>query len=443
MGSDYKEQTRSKIESYYSRREVQKAIYKSAQDKEIGIFCFFENTKKYGFLKRPDVITSPADVYELVKKGATSFHFSEESWIDPLQLSSNSSRKDLDNIRKGWDLIIDIDTPLFETSKIAAKLIIDALRYHGVISVTCKFSGNNGFHIGVPFEAFPNQVYDKEVRNLFPEGPRLIAKYIKNMIREFLSEKLLSYKSQEELSVELGVDSSVLEEEGVFDPFKVVDIDTILISSRHLCRMPYVFNEKSGLISIPIDPDKIMHFSKEEALPENVVVNKVFLDRGNVGHNEAKQLFISAYDEETISTKSIYNLENESVEVKKTYDEFVEVIPMDCFPFCIKKILAGLDDGKKRALFILINFLRSSGYNKGMIEDIVKEWNLKNKEPLKEVYIKSQLRYAQQNEKRLPPNCESEAYYKGLNLCKPDSLCGNVKNPLAYAKIRYLGRKNN
>ena len=31
---------------------------------------------------------------------------------------------------------------------------------------------------------------------------------------------------------------------GKLDPFKVVDIDTVLISSRHLCRMAYSQNEK-------------------------------------------------------------------------------------------------------------------------------------------------------------------------------------------------------
>jgi hypothetical protein len=56
----------------------------------------------------------------------------------------------------------------------------------------------------------------------------------------------------------------------VFDPFKILSIDSILISSRHLFRMPYSINEKSYLVSLPIDPNKIMDFKKEMANPENL-----------------------------------------------------------------------------------------------------------------------------------------------------------------------------
>ena len=45
-----------------------------------------------------------------------------------------------------------------------------------------------------------------------------------------------------------------------FDMNVLMDIDTLLISSRHLYRAPYSFHEKSGLISVPIDQDKILEF---------------------------------------------------------------------------------------------------------------------------------------------------------------------------------------
>lgn len=441
MGSNYQELDREKVLKFYSRRDVQEAIYEAAKDKEIGVFCFFKNTNAYGFLKRPDVINSPADVLELAKQGATSFHFSEENWKDPLLLSSDMTRKEQDKLRKGWDLVIDIDTPMFEYSKVAAELIIEALKYHGIKSITCKFSGNHGFHIAVPFESFPEMVYDKEVKNLFPEGPRLIAKYIKGMIGDFLKTRLLDYSPEEEIAKNLNVELKDIETNGVFDPFKVVDIDTILISSRHLCRMPYVFNEKSGLISIPIKAEEIKDFEKEMAKPENVHQFSTFLDRSDVEKNEAQQLFTAAHDEETSETQSIYNVNNEQVKKKVEYEELAEAIPQDFFPPCIKEILKGMDDGKKRGLFILINFLGGSGYGFNAMEEIIYDWNKRNKEPLKEVYIKSQLKYAKQTGKKLPPNCASEAYYKGLNICAPDDLCKNIKNPLAYAKARYFRNK--
>ena len=54
------------------------------------------------------------------------------------------------------------------------------------------------------------------------------------------------------------------------------------------------------------------------------------------------------------------------------------------------------EDGKKRALFILNNFLTSVGWNHGQIEKRLKVWNKKNPEPLREVILLGQLRYRKQ-----------------------------------------------
>ena len=89
---------------YYKRLDVQKALVSHAEDKEIS-GCF----NMQGFSKRPDIFEYSGDVLEMVKRGATSFHCSEELWNNPLNLSSNLTRKQLDNLRKGWDLILDID----------------------------------------------------------------------------------------------------------------------------------------------------------------------------------------------------------------------------------------------------------------------------------------------------------------------------------------------
>ena len=84
-------------------------------------------------------------------KSVTSFHASEELWKNPLQIDTSMKRHELDALRSGWDLIIDIDCTVFDYSKIAADLVIKALKFHKVKSISCKFSGNKGFHIGVPF----------------------------------------------------------------------------------------------------------------------------------------------------------------------------------------------------------------------------------------------------------------------------------------------------
>ena len=52
----------------------------------------------------------------LVNKGATSFHASEEIWHNPLEINSDMGSKELENMRKSWDLLIDIDSPFLDYS---------------------------------------------------------------------------------------------------------------------------------------------------------------------------------------------------------------------------------------------------------------------------------------------------------------------------------------
>ena len=130
------------ILEFYSRKDIQRQILLAAKDREIAV--------KYGdrgFGKRPDIVQYDLDILELVKQGATSFHISEEIWEDPLNLTPGMTKKQLDSLRKGWDLVLDIDSKEFEYSKILASLLIDALKFHGINYISLKFSGNAGFHI--------------------------------------------------------------------------------------------------------------------------------------------------------------------------------------------------------------------------------------------------------------------------------------------------------
>ena len=113
----------SKALKLYKRGDVQAEILANAQDREIAI--------KYGdkgFGKRPDVLKYPNDILDLAKQGATSFHASEEIWKNPLQLDPMLSRKELANLRAGWDLVLDIDCEYWEISKIISWLFVKALK---------------------------------------------------------------------------------------------------------------------------------------------------------------------------------------------------------------------------------------------------------------------------------------------------------------------------
>jgi hypothetical protein len=433
----------SKTLSFYKRTDIQDELVRQAKDKEVA-FRFDEI-----FGKRPEMLNYPNDVIELAKQRVTSFHCSEELWKNPLQLSPALKKEELDNLRKGWDLVLDIDCKFFEYSRIAAHYAIQALRQSNVKSITAKFSGNKGFHIAVPFEAFPKKVGSADIVDMFPEAPRRIAAYITEMIRKPLAEHIMRFEKNDFPSI---MQKTGFKEEDIkrfetnefgdkipklnVDPF--LEIDTVLISPRHLYRMPYSFHEKSQLISVPVDIDNILTFEKDEAKPEKITVKHPFLDR-NVSHPDAELLLRNAFD---FAPKASYETfhgeasdENKRARTKQDYALPEKAIGEESFPPCIKLILQGLEDGRKRSCFVLINFLVSCGWEHGLIERKLLEWNEKNTEPLRLQYILGQLRYTQQSRKVLPPpNCNNLSYYKSFSVCKPDESCRQVKNPLQYAK---------
>lgn len=511
------ELTISELLLHYKREDIRQAMAFGALDKEVAVRY---GDKGYG--KRPDMISTPADILEFVKRGATSFHSSEELWVNAMQLSPNLPKRELEELRRGWDLVLDIDCPYWELSKTTAKLMVKALNDNGVKkSVSIKFSGNKGFHIGVPFEAFPNKMTVKgdllEIEKLFPDAARKVALYIvdyiadnyikvkentvyfdnksyslqklkeitgkdekdfvkrycdscKKEIKEVISKKTYIFickrcESRETLETEepylkckkcsglmekmeykktlcsCGSNNSHYK----FNPLSIVDVDTILISSRHLYRMEFSMHEKSGLVSVPFNPKKIDLFEKENAKSKNAKVSKYrFLDRETCVENEARELFLKAYDYNPINIDDADELKKFSE--KKEFEIPEKAIPEELFPPCIKKGLSGMEDGKKRFMFALVNFLQSAGWDKEMIEKRVKEWNSKNKDPIREQYILGHLRYQNQHKKNAPPpNCESTMYYKDLGLCFRDSdnLCQKIKNPAQYAKKKDWAIKQN
>ena len=423
--------------SHYKRADVQEEIIANSRDREVA--ARFNDT----FGKRPDVLRHANDILELAKQGATSFHASEEIWKSPLQLEPSLRRQELDNLRIGWDLVLDIDCGIFEYSREAASLVIQFLKFHKIKSVSCKFSGNKGFHIGVPFEAFPEKIRNEETKNLFPDAPRKIAFYIKEMIKKPLGNIIMQFEKNDFNSIieKTGKKSSEI----VYYDNKIrtlnaepfLNIDTLLISPRHLYRMPYSLHEKSGLVSTPLNPDKVLLFRKEFALPKNVRVSgHRFLDKTDVGENEAAQLLRESLD---------FGIRQETVELKESreFESPKTALPEELFPPCIKIILNGMEDGRKRALFVLVNYFTSIGWDYDMIDKKLKEWNGKNREPLREVYLLGQLKYHKQMQKKiLPPNCpkrdnnipllNQQNYYTDLRVCAPDSFCAKIKNPAQY-----------
>jgi hypothetical protein len=422
----------AKTLSYYKRKDVQKALVEQATNKEVAVrFDDF-------FGKRPDMLMYPEDVMEFAKKKATSFHCSEELWSNPLSLRSEIKKQEMDELRIGWDLILDIDCHHFVYSKLAAYYLARILKDLGISSVTCKFSGNKGFHLAVPFEAFPEQINGLPVKSMFPEAPRKIAYYLKDKLKPLLEKGIMKIEKGDisNVIVRTGIDAEALvkiektrsgTEIRSLNAEKFLEIDTILIAPRHLYRMPYSLHEKSLLASVPVDINKILKFEKEMAEPENIKFDILFLDRTKAVRGEAQKLLLNAFD--------FYPKEDKSKRENKEYVLPDEAIPEDYFPPCIINMLAGLEDGKKRSLFTMINFLKGSGWSMDAVEQKMYDWNKKNPEPLREVILKGQMYQAKKTREVVPPhNCKS--YYQDLRVCAPDGFCPKIKNPLQYARLK-------
>ncbi len=425
----------NEIIAYYSRRDIQKAIWESAKDREVAVRI------NESFAKRPDTIEMPGDVADWARKGATSFHISEERWVNPLDLKTGTTKKQLDELRKGWDLIIDIDTAFWEYAKLTAYYVVEALKFHNITCMGVKFSGNKGFHISVPFEAFPDEVNGIKTKDLFPESLRVIAAYLQNMIKGHLSEAILQKEHISQIAAKAGKTIAEITANNEFDPFRIVEIDTVLISSRHMFRAPYSLHEKAGLVSLPIKPDEILTFEKEKAKPFAVKPALKFIDREAAKQNEASYLIIQAFDWDKRAKREgrAEDKLNAAAERKKEagIDDEKIIVKEEYFPPCMKKILSSkLDDGKKRALFLLLKFLLHSGWAWEDIEKRLYEWNNNHPEPLRENYVMEQISWhKKQKIIVLPPNCDKAEYYKELQFCNPLPLCSKIRNPVNFAKI--------
>ncbi|MFH1802614.1 MAG: primase C-terminal domain-containing protein [archaeon] len=519
--SDKEKRVRAVTRIYYSNPKVQEAILNFALDREV-VPRYFE-----GFGKRPDMLQYISDVNGLVRKGATSFHASEELWQDPLQLSSDSTQKDLENLRKGWDLLIDIDSPFLDCSKIAAQLIIAALEQHGVKNYGIKFSGSKGFHLMVSGKAFPREFNGEEGRKMFPSWPRAICGYLMSYIREdynrLASEILtdigaiqrrtkLSKEQLEEVMCKIcgkpaqkgsianfvcpvcsmtvqrknakitkrrlkclsNSCAGVLEQldgeefhycENCIDPDnenlqmnsskhpenfekskgvsaeKVASPDLVLVASRHLFRMPYSLHEKTALASVVLTKEELKTFSPMDADPLRVKI-KEFMPKNEEG--EAKNLLAKALDwsrGREVMEKAIEEKRFSKFKGKKFDDVELKGVTDDMFPQPIKKLLKGLEEGRKRGLFVLLTFLRSTGFSPEEINKRVRDWNERNEPPLKEGYVRSQIEWhLKQTKKILPPNYSNEAFYRDIGILdkKPET-----KNPLVdvMRKVRRRSRE--
>ena len=415
------------IKKYYFREDVINFLLEFGKDREI--VAVYEGGN---FGKRPDILQYPRDIINYVENRAISFHCSVERWKDPMLLEAGLTKTQLDENRKAWDLVIDLDVSDFEIAKIATLCFIEALEDHGVKSYFIKYTGGKSFHIIVFFESFPEVVNGIPLEKQYPEVLQKILLYLKWYTKEMIKEELLAFETPLEIAKRIGKKYEEIIDEKGLNPFKIISLD--IFGSRHLIRMPYALHENSLRISLPLKKSEIMKFKKEDAEIKNFKgVNEEFLRKIK---KDGSSLLIQALD--WCSRNEVELIKK--IEIPKEIKSRKKVkLPVETFPPCIKNILAGLNDGRKRAIFIIITFLRNVGWSWEEIEKALDEWNSRNKPPLRENYIRTQLRWHVRQERTLlPPNCDHQVFYKDMGVCtncrfKEDSIGYGIKNPLTYA----------
>ena len=414
-----------RIYNWYSRGPVQKALLEVANNREV-VSVF----KDGSFGKRPDVIQYPGDIIQAIAEGTISFHGSVERWNNPMKLDVGMTKPDLDSLRQGWDIILDPDISDFEIAKLVTKQIIEALKDQGVKNYSLKFTGGKGFHIGIPFESLPEKINMQPTNMLYPDLQQTVVGFIKWYIRDMLKESLAMLDTPAKLSQRIGKPLKEITNQDGIDPFKIISMD--IFGSRHLFRLPYSLHEKSLLVSLPIKPEDLSKFEKEQASPEKVKVDEKFLIPNHNFH-DAEPLIVEALD---WASKFETEIKEELPKDRKFAK--VKFVQEQYFPPCIASILKGVTDGRKRSVFILVNFLRNTGWDLEKVEKKLSEWNEKNYPPLRTNYLRTQLRWHfRQDRNLLPPNCDNQNFFLSMNVCNPDNFCKSgeqitIKNPVNY-----------
>ncbi len=412
---------RNEVIDYYKQEEILESILQVSKNREVGGTLY--NGR---YTSRPNVLQYKNDLMGLVKKGVVAFHASVERWKNPMKLDTKMRKDDMNRLRNGWDLILDIDSDMgLEAAKLAAKRIIQVLEDYKIEDYGLKFSGRRGFHICVPWRAFPKKVDFEDTSNQFPEIPQAVASYIREKIKPLLLQDLIELKgSFHELSQDI---------EGHVDrltPFVFVEVEKDW-GKRHLFRMPYSLHDSTWLVSYPLKKEELDGFEMEDASPGRVELGREFFK--NVERACAKDLVVDAVN--WMSKKRERKEDKEEVEKIKPTDP----IPEDRFPPCIKNILDGIPGGRKRSVFVLITFLRRMGWDWEKVEERLGAWNDKNDPPLQENYINTQLKWFKRQERDLvSPSCDNGMYYRSFGVCSPDKKCKQgtdeikIKNPVVY-----------
>ena len=208
-----------RIRSYYSRKDVQEAMYQYARGRKISVLRNFSPMFQGSQLRKPD------DLLPIM------MFYSQEPRLWP-SIHGTVSRHDGDGSMV-CDLVIEVDFKKSRARSFSLSRPLIRLFQELDLEFRVKFSGNASPHIIIPAEAFPKK------RRRIGSCRNLYGKLL-----DFLRKQIKDPKT----------------------------LDGSFRNTNHFLRMPYSLNENTGLVSIPIRVEDYDRFSWDMARPENVMV---------------------------------------------------------------------------------------------------------------------------------------------------------------------------
>jgi len=218
---------------YYEDGEILEALALQCRSRELWLRR--EDVPSHRPLKADSVEELKRHINDIRGEGIVSVYASVEVFSDPLLLTLKSP----EDLRTGWELFIDLDSPNYEDAKTCAVSIAGLLKTFSIKNFKVKFSGKRGFHIIVPgsaFDCFGGG--SREFIQAFPLVPKHVCRFL-----------MVCLKPNQRRGVKMDLD--------VYKP-------------RQMMRLAYSLHHDIGLVSLPLRAEEIEGFQLEDAKPDRL-----------------------------------------------------------------------------------------------------------------------------------------------------------------------------
>ncbi|MCZ6678033.1 MAG: hypothetical protein O7E52_12360 [Candidatus Poribacteria bacterium] len=211
------------IHEYYARPEIQRAMFTYASGRKISVLRTFRPL--YNRIETPEDILYIA-LYHAEQKGM---------WPS---LHGMISRHIEESNQHVCDFVVEVDKMNWRACFEATLPYIELLRDFGIYA-RIKFSGHVSAHVMIPGETFSSPADTGNLRKQFSAiatERELLMNYVQKIVKR--SDKL----------------------------------DRYFLRSSHFLRLAYSMNERTGLVSVPIEMEKFEKFSWRDAEARRVQV---------------------------------------------------------------------------------------------------------------------------------------------------------------------------